>query len=501
MVRSMKSYPIAIPALFSLGLLYLPGEAEAQITRSIQRLHEPAKRALVIGNDEYKSTPLRNAVNDASEISRLLEELGFEVREHFDVEQREFDYAVDEFISDLGYDDTAVFFYAGHGVQIDGLNYLIPVDFEASDVREVKYRSYPADLVRERMEAAGTALNILILDACRDNPFRGTRSFGGGLAQMETGVGTFIAFSTSPGRTAADTPSRPNSLFTDHLIDALKVPGLSLDEIFNEVRRKVYRESAGRQIPWTSSSLIGEFHFRPSTPSQPETIENGGSGELAIQVNVDEAVVLLDGQRADVRQGSAGVLHLPSVPAGARRVTIRKDGYAEEQRFIEVRRGETNRMSVVLMPIGRTSPPSASRKTSYTRDSQDTFCQVLEQVLEACPKDFRPLVDSAALAEARTFLQPAITFPDAWYSRVFRADAGQHRYLASFQIAPGADPENKMAGYATRIKSCLLPEVVNNQRRGSRSHQIEVEAQSGLCQIGIAVNGRDVDLTISGPQR
>lgn len=236
--------------------------------RTIRRAADVAirKHALVVGNDAYRRSPLVNAVNDANAMHDTLRDMGFSVEAVTDADYPAFDRAIDLFVDGINPGDVALFYYAGHGVQVDGDNYLIPVDFDHSRFAKVKYRALPADPIRERMENAGARLAILILDACRDNPFHGSRSAGPGLAQMATGIGTFIAFATAPGQTAADNPAAGNGLFTQHLIRTLETPGLSIDEVFNEVRRKVYEESDGRQIPWTASSLIGSFYFRPEVP-------------------------------------------------------------------------------------------------------------------------------------------------------------------------------------------------------------------------------------------
>jgi hypothetical protein len=148
------------------------------------------------------------------------------------------------------------------------------VDFDAKDEADAKYVAYSASRLYERMDLAGARLNILILDACRNNPFRSTRSGDGGLAAMSTGRGTLIAFATAPGKTADDNPSGRNGLFTSHLISALREPGLSLDQVFNRVREKVYSESNQRQLPWTVSSVIGEFYFQSAGSGQPERPRN-----------------------------------------------------------------------------------------------------------------------------------------------------------------------------------------------------------------------------------
>ncbi len=173
---------------------------------------------------------------------------------------------IDEFTGSVTPSDIALFFYAGHGIQVSDQNYLIPVDFQARTAMDAKYKAYPAQRVQENLEAAGAAMQIPVLDACRNNPFRSLRGGGDGLAAMQAGKGTYIAFATSPGKTAADNPGERNGLFTGELIGVLKEPGLTIDQVFNRVRERVTTRSKGAQLPWSTSSVVGEFYFRVAPP-------------------------------------------------------------------------------------------------------------------------------------------------------------------------------------------------------------------------------------------
>ena len=165
----------------------------------------PRKVALVIGNSAYAEAPLRNPVNDARAMARTLRELGFDVIERVDATQKEMNRAVTAFGEKLGADSIALFFYAGHGLQVRGKNFLIPVDARITSEPSVRSESIDVDVVLEQIASTGSGLNFVILDACRNNPFeRRFRSTGGGLAQMDAPKGTFIAYATPPGRTASD---------------------------------------------------------------------------------------------------------------------------------------------------------------------------------------------------------------------------------------------------------------------------------------------------------
>ena len=221
------------------------------------------KLALVVGNSAYPKSPLRNPSNDARAVAQSLTELGFRTETAIDLTLPNLDRAISKFVAQVKAGDTALFYYAGHGIQLEGENYLVPVDFDAKDEADAKYAAYSASRVQERIEKAGARVILVVLDACRNNPFANTRSTSGGLAAMGSGKGTLIAFATAPGRTADDNPSGANGLFTSHLITALREPGLSLDQVFNRVRERVYNESKGRQVPWTVSSVIGDVYLRP----------------------------------------------------------------------------------------------------------------------------------------------------------------------------------------------------------------------------------------------
>lgn len=143
-------------------------------------------------------------------------------------------------------------------------NFLVTTDFAPEDEADAKYTAYSASRLHDCLETTGARLKIFILDACRNNPFRSTRSATSGSSAMNVGRGTFIANATAPGRTASDNPAAANGLFTIHLISALKQPGLSLDQVFSQVREKVYADSGRKQLPWTGSSVTGQFYSSPA---------------------------------------------------------------------------------------------------------------------------------------------------------------------------------------------------------------------------------------------
>ena len=229
--------------------------------------------ALVIGNSAYKEKPLKNPANDARDIASTLRELGFEVilRENAGLTQME--QAVDLFWASLKKGGTGLFFFAGHGMQVKGVNYLVPVDANIQLEQDVKIRCLDVNLVLGRMENAGNPLNLVILDACRNNPFaRAWRNAGQGLAKMDAPMGTLIAYATAPDSVAADGAGR-NGVYTQHLLQLMRAPGLTIENVLKQTRIGVIRDTDKRQIPWESSSLTGEFYFKPGVAGQTQPSE------------------------------------------------------------------------------------------------------------------------------------------------------------------------------------------------------------------------------------
>jgi len=243
--------------------------------------------ALVIGNSAYKGDlpALPNPANDAKLMAQSLKNVGFDVVEAENASQADMKRAIAEFsdkLSAAGAQGTGLFFYAGHGVQVAGENYLIPVDAVINKEADVDLAAVSATTVMKQMDFAGSAVNIIILDACRNNPLSsGTRGMSRGLAEItSTPRGSFIAYSTAPGSTAADGDG-VNSPYTKALSETIQEPGLSISDVFQEVRTKVLAATGNQQTPWDSSSLTGRFYFKPgeaqvaslTPPSQPQVTQ------------------------------------------------------------------------------------------------------------------------------------------------------------------------------------------------------------------------------------
>lgn len=247
-----------------------------------QALAETSRLALVIGQSAYRAVaPLPNPANDAGAMAKMLEEAGFEVSTAADLSQTELRASVSDFaakLADRGPDAVALVFYAGHGIQVDGENYLIPIDVDPRREADVPLQAVRLDDVLNTLAAVPSRMRIVLLDACRNNPFPGiNRTTGSGLAMVDakTGAaGTFISYSTSPGAEAED-GSGANSPYTAALLKVAREPGLSIEEAFKRVRVAVAQETDGRQVPWDSSSLTDSFNFfgGDATAPKPKTDE------------------------------------------------------------------------------------------------------------------------------------------------------------------------------------------------------------------------------------
>jgi Tfp pilus assembly protein PilF len=272
------------------------------------------KVALVIGNQKYAQSPLRNPNNDASAIAQALRDLKFDaVTEKHDLTNRQLRAEIDQFSTGLKQGDLALSYYAGHGIQANEQNYLIPIDFMGSEA-DLPYDAYPAGQVRDKLEQSGARLRILILDACRNNPFRGKRDGTKGLSAMGSSVeGTYIAYATADNGVADDNPSEQNGLFTKQLLSALRTPGLEMKEIFEKTKEDVYTASRKAQRPFTYDGVVGRFYFNlsmdaggsnagPSVTASLEDSFNKGLAELKEKKYTAAIVDLLRASRLDPKQ-------------------------------------------------------------------------------------------------------------------------------------------------------------------------------------------------------
>ena len=232
----------------------------------VAKTHSETKLALVIGCSEYSYAGLlANPLNDANSIEVKLKSLGFEVMKSLNSNQKELKITIDEFGEKLKGYDLGLFYFAGHGVQVKGINYLVPIDANLKTEKMVEYDCVEAGRVLAYMEESKAKVNIVILDACRDNPFE--RSWGRGISQrglttMNVPSGSLIAYSTSPGKTASDGDGT-NGLYTFSLLEHIGSKKTSIMTMFQQVRKDVMTKSKNEQIPWEATSLTADYFFNP----------------------------------------------------------------------------------------------------------------------------------------------------------------------------------------------------------------------------------------------
>jgi hypothetical protein len=261
---------LGLASAAGLCILALVSPVGAQAPREEPRI------ALLIGNSAYRESPLRNPVNDVRAMAQRFKELGFTVLAHENATKRTMEAAIVDFGRRLADGGVGAFYYAGHGLQVRGRNYLVPVDAEIDDEASTRVAAVDVELLLEQMAEAKNRVNMVILDACRNNPFeRRMRGASRGLAAVDAARGTLVAYATAPGSVAADGDGK-NGLYTEELLEALREPGLKIEEVFKRVRINVARRSKGAQTPWESSSLTGDLvvnmTVNVTTPGAPAPI-------------------------------------------------------------------------------------------------------------------------------------------------------------------------------------------------------------------------------------
>lgn len=264
MRRPILSNLVLASSLFVLAQLMMPTQAAAE-----------ARLALVIGQSAYRTVPeLPNAANDAKGMAELLGNAGFTVTAAPNLAQNEMRQAISDFagkVSASGADTVALVFYAGHGLQIDGENYLVPVDLDPKREADIPLQGVRLNDLLNTLGALPTRARIFMLDACRNNPFPGLSGAGHGLAIVDTKAGapgSFISYSTSPGAEAED-GSGADSPYTAAALTVAKQPNIPIEEVFKRIRIAVAQSTDGRQIPWESSSLTSDFKFFGDSSGQP----------------------------------------------------------------------------------------------------------------------------------------------------------------------------------------------------------------------------------------
>jgi hypothetical protein len=244
------------------------GQRGARTVTDSSNATSPRRLALVVGNAAYPTAPLRNPTNDAQQMRSVLQGMNFEVHGGANLTLRAMKDSLAAFVNGIQKGDVAIFYFAGHGMQLGEANYLLPTDFSLKTLGDVPYESVNAQQVLDDLEAQEPSLALLILDACRDNPFAQDRSFKRGLAYMQAGPGELIAFATAPKSVASD-GSGSNGLYTQELLRAMQIPGTELNDVFRRTRHAVHVLSHGAQTPWESVATYEDFYFLPPAQGSP----------------------------------------------------------------------------------------------------------------------------------------------------------------------------------------------------------------------------------------
>lgn len=432
------------PIIFALVFCSLASSQERGISGSV--LFPPpsgGRVALVIGNGAYKSGPLRNPANDANDMARALKDCGFDVMVKTDCSFEQMGTAVTEFGSRLRGVETALFFYAGHGIQSQGENYLVPVDAEIDSEQMVRYRCLNAGEVLAEMETAGSRVNIVILDACRNNPFgRSFRSMNHGLANMTAAKGTILSYATAPGKVAADGTGR-NGVYTGCLLKYLQTPGLEIRDLFMRVRVDVAKLTGDAQIPWENSSLMGEFRLVPgesdaSTVSpapgpvavlQPAPSAPLPGGGLQDDVNAESARVSVDraaweGDAVPDKSISVGPLFPPTADIEYKRYWNSRFGYEIDYptSFLIAMQEADNGDGRHFVSSDENIRLSCWGSLELDRSMDDEYARVLQEMGSGCTYKAR---------KANWFVVSGIKDGNVWYKRT--VDLGEE--FISFEFS------------------------------------------------------------------
>lgn len=337
------------------------------------------KTALIIGNADYQSQkPLKNPVNDSRAIRDNLKNLGFHVLYLENAERREMVRTIDTFLKALDSSSVGLVYFAGHGLEVDGENYLVPLHAEIKNETDIKYEAIAVNQLIEDMQQTRSRFNIMILDACRDNPYKRLKRGGSsGLANVEA-EGFFIAFATAPGKTAQD--GRGNhGLFTKHFLKNINQKGVPLHQVFRNVRREVYLESNKEQLPLVRNGIaLGEFYFIPPDADAPSPLEPVETFQPTIKPNRQRYALTVSTDPADAAvyitniapKYHDGIM----LPPGGYRIKIAKVGYKTQIDNINLE-SDLN-LHYRLDPIRQKTYQKAGLISSYDEDWGTMFLEV-----------------------------------------------------------------------------------------------------------------------------
>lgn len=328
------------------------------------------RTALVIGNGAYTSGPLKNPVNDAQDMAAALKKAGFAVTLRKNANHREMMESIEDFGNALKRGGVGLFYYAGHGVQLGGANYLLPIGARINKEGDIRYEAIDAGRVLTEMENANNGLNIVVLDACRDNPYGKTfRSASRGLAIVTNApTGTFISYSTGAGQVARDGTGR-NSPYTKALLENISKPGLTINEVFMSVRSKVKRETG--QVPWELSSLEGNFFFIPGKGAVARVRDDASSVAPAATDVLDDENRKLEAEQRHLESEKAALEKQKALAEKRRQIEEEKErleAEKEAQRQAELEWQQEKKKGRTTLAMAKR--PSVSTGNEIKRDGR-----------------------------------------------------------------------------------------------------------------------------------
>ena len=320
--------------------------------------------ALVMGNGGYyHARHLKNPANDARAVARVLGKLGFTVISGQDLTKLEMERAIGRFGRAFKKGGVGLVYYSGHGIQVNGRNFLIPVDALLEYLEDIDLEAVDLDLILSRLRRAQSRLNIIVLDACRNNPFGpDSRSWTTkGLAPIQAPMGTLISFSTAAGETAADGEG-DYSPYTASFLSHIQTPGLKVEDVFKRIREEVYLRTDKKQLAWVSSSVMGDFYLaprateakppapapKPKPKPKPVAVAKPALGQVEVTSNIDGAEFELAGRRHSTKREQA--LVIGQIMPGQHQVKATKDGFQDWQGRVTITPHKTATLRIEMNP-------------------------------------------------------------------------------------------------------------------------------------------------------
>jgi len=412
------------------------------------QIFQEKRVALVIGNSNYASAPLKNPVNDARDMAKRLTELGFDVIERENLTLSQLGPTLREFKSRLVAGSVALFFYAGHGIQVRGNNFLPVVDAEIFGEEDVSMQSLDLGKVLDAFAQSQTRLNLIFLDACRNNPYaRSYRSLESGLAKLDAPSGTLISFATRPGKVASDGAGR-NGLYTEKLLSAMNEPGLPIEATLKRVVGAVKAASNGNQEPWMEGSIEGDFYFIPPS-SQAKRVTSSGQSEVKLWVDASS-----DGTRASLE------FYLKQFPKGKYVVDARSKLKLLDN--LESAELEAERINALANAEALKASQLSQQQDAWAKASAADSIEAYSEFLRLFPFGKYATLAQAARQTAMTRMLEQQEL-ELWSRAEIGTIADAEAYLKKF-------PKGRYASQASkRLKEMLAEE--NERKRPGRTFQ------------------------------